>query len=120
MRNEDKILFDIANAARLVAEFLRGMELDRVAFDADVKTQSAVLHQITIIGEAAKLLPEAFRNRHPAIPWQQIGRMRDQLIHRYFNIDLDVVWHTATVDVPALRAYLEPLVTPLMAEDETP
>jgi uncharacterized protein with HEPN domain len=60
MPRDDKLLFDIANAARLIVEFLAGME--RAEFDRDVKTQSAVLHQITIIGEAAKLLSKEWRS----------------------------------------------------------
>lgn len=48
MRNTDKLLFDIADAARLVGLFVEGM--DRAIFDSDVKTQSAVLYQLTIIG----------------------------------------------------------------------
>lgn len=116
MQRNDKVLFDIANATRLIILFLDGM--DRAAFDTDPKTQSAVLHQLTILGEAAKQLPDTFRNQHPSIPWHQIGRMRDRLIHNYFNIDIDIVWHSATVDVPALHAYLLPLVTPLLSDDE--
>ena len=118
MPREDKLLFDIVHAARLISEFLN--EMDRAAFDADVKTQSAVLYQLSIIGEAAKLVPETWRRQHPDIPWRQIGRMRDRLIHHYFNVDLDVVWNTATTDVPVLRNYLQPLVTPLLAEHESP
>ena len=30
-------------------------------------------------------------------------RMRDKIAHHYFRINLDVVWKTATDDLPALR-----------------
>ena len=56
MPREDKILFDIAPTPRLITDFLQGM--NRAAFDADARTQSAVLYQLLIIGEAAKLLPD--------------------------------------------------------------
>ena len=29
--------------------------------------------------------------------------MRDKIAHHYFRINLDVVWKTATDDLPALR-----------------
>ena len=116
MRNEAKILFDIADAARLIGEFLADME--RAAFDADPKTQSAVLYQLSIIGEAVKQLSDEWRAQHPAIPWTQISRMRDHLIHRYFNVDLDTIWTTATRDVPTLLEYLTPFVTPLLQEEK--
>lgn len=45
-----------------------------------------------------------------AIPWAAIVGMRNRLIHAYFDIDYDIVWHTASVEIPdvlaALRAAL--------------
>ena len=117
MRSESKLLFDLADACRLVAQFLDGME--RAAFDQDVKTQSAVLYQLSVIGEAVKNLPDAWRAQHSAIPWTQIARMRDHLIHRYFSVDLDTLWQTATVDVSALLQYVAPFVTSLLQQDSS-
>ena len=71
-------------------------------FLADAKTQSAVLHQLLVIGEATKRLSEGFRNQQVAIPWKAIARMRDVLIHHYDTVDLDEVWKTATTDIPVL------------------
>ena len=33
--------------------------------------------------------------------------MRNRLVHTYFDIDPDVVWATATVDLPQSSAHLE-------------
>ena len=115
MRNENKLLFDIPDSCRLIAEFLDGME--RAAFEQDIKTQSAVLYQLSIVGEAVKSLPDAWRKQHPAIPWTQIARMRDHLIHRYFSVDIDTLWQTATSDAPALLLYVTPFVTALLQQD---
>jgi hypothetical protein len=58
---------DIANAARLIQTFMHGMTKE--AFLGDLKTQPAVLHQVTVIGgEAVKRPPQAFRERHPIRP----------------------------------------------------
>ena len=64
------------------------------AFLADLKTQSAVLHQLLILGEAAKRLSQLFRDAHAHIPWPLITGMRDKLIHHYDVVDLGVVWET--------------------------
>jgi uncharacterized protein with HEPN domain len=56
MARDDATLLDIANAARLVQSFIKGMTKE--AFLADLKTQSAVLHQLTVIGEAVKRLSQ--------------------------------------------------------------
>ena len=90
----------------MVLEFKEGMDKD--AFLDDVKTQSAVLHQWMVMGEAVRWLSEDFRSQCPEIPWSLIAGMRDQLIHGYDVVDLDEVWRTATSDVPNLLVWLEP------------
>lgn len=42
----------------------------------------------------------------PDIPWRAIVGMRNRLAHAYF----DVVWKTATVELPALRNRLQALL----------
>ena len=86
--------------------------MNKAAFGADRKTQSAVLHQLMVIGEAVKRLSPEFRERHGGIPWSAIAGMRDHLIHGYDLVDLEEVWKTATADVPSLLTALEPLVPP--------
>jgi uncharacterized protein with HEPN domain len=71
--------------------------------------QDGVIHQIQIIGEAAKRLSADFRGRTPTIPWQDIAGMRDKLVHDYIGVDLETVWETATREVPALKSELQNL-----------
>ena len=54
MPRDDTHLLDILKAARLAIEFKGSAE--KVGFLEDAKTQSAVLHQLLIIGEAVKRL----------------------------------------------------------------
>ena len=100
MSRDEATLLDIEQAARLIIEFTRG--LDAEVFLDDVKTQSAVLHQLLVLGEAVKRLSPEFRGRHPGVPWALIAGMRDNLIHEYDTVDLDEVWSTAQRDVPRL------------------
>ena len=107
MSRDPAYLLDILKAARLVQEFVEGM--DRTAFDDDLKTQSAVIRQLEIIGEATRRLSSAFRASHPDIPWQSMAGMRSVLIHDYDQVDMDDVWNTIANDIPALIAQVEPL-----------
>ena len=50
MQRDDATLLDIATAARLVLEFTEGM--NKADFLDDIKTQSSVLHQLMVLGEA--------------------------------------------------------------------
>jgi uncharacterized protein with HEPN domain len=84
--------------------------LDKAAFLKDLKTQSATLHQLMVIGAAVKRLSPEFRSRYPEVPWALMAGMRDKLIHGYDIVDLDEVWKTANADVPVLLSLLEPLL----------
>lgn len=98
-------LLDIATAAQKVLAFKQGF--NKAAFLEDDKTQSAIVYQLLIIGEAVKRLSQDLRSQNPDIPWSAIAGMRDNLIH---DIDLDEVWKTAQTDIPNLLALLEPLL----------
>jgi uncharacterized protein with HEPN domain len=105
MQRDEVVIQDIINAARLVTEFVKGFDKD--TFIHDWKTRSAVLYQLTVIGEAVKRLSKEFRGQYAEIPWALIAGMRDNLIHGYDLIDWDEVWKTSTVDVPDLLSRVE-------------
>lgn len=63
MRRDKSTLLDIARASRLITQFLTGT--DRNAFLDDAKSQSSVLYQLLVIGEAVKRLSQEFRAAHP-------------------------------------------------------
>jgi len=60
-----------------------------------------------IIGEAARHLSAGFKQQHASIPWRKITGMRDKLVHDYLGVDLPVVWHTVSIDLPDLEAKLK-------------
>lgn len=64
-------------------------DVDEGLFLADSLIQDGVIWQIEIIGEAARRLSGELRSQHAHIPWEDIARMRDKLIHDYFGVDLD-------------------------------
>jgi uncharacterized protein with HEPN domain len=116
MQRDKTTLLDIARAARAVVSFTHNIAPEQ--FVQDLKTQSAVLYQLLVIGEAVKRLSSDFRERHPEIPWGPMAGMRDHLIHGYDLVDWGEVWHTATRDVPDLLIRLAPLLPAQRASNE--
>ena len=100
MRSDDALLLDMLIAARTIVRFSAGMTLD--AFEADEMAQSAVIRELQVTGEAARLVSEEAKTAYPAIDWRTMTGMRNRLVHEYFAIRLDVVWQTAIEDIPPL------------------
>lgn len=107
MPRDDAHLLDILKAARLSIEFKAPAE--KAEFLQDAKTQSALLHQLLIIGEAVKRISPEFRAAHPEAPWNLIAGTRDKLIHFYEGVDLEEGWKMVTSDLPELIRLIEPL-----------
>jgi uncharacterized protein with HEPN domain len=105
---DDASLLDMATSIHLILEFTQNMS--QTEFETDRKTQSAVLYQIAILGEAVKRLSQNFRNEHPEIPWTSIAGMRDKLVHDYDGIDIKRVWLTIETSIPEFLTAIDPLL----------
>jgi uncharacterized protein with HEPN domain len=77
----------------------------RQAFDADEDVQIVLVHQV--IGEAASGLSDELISEHPEVPWRQIIAIRNRVVHGYFEVDLDILWDVAVIDVPRLAAQIQ-------------
>lgn len=109
MNETDRIrLRHMLDAAQEVIAFTSGET--RASLDQDIKLVRALSMSLGIIGEAAAQISMELRDAHPQIPWRQMIGMRNFLIHVYFNVDLDILWNTATQAVPALVPELQKLL----------
>lgn len=82
----------------------------RRRFDREEATQNSIIYYLQIMGEAANAIPLDIRNRHPEIPWRTKINMRNKLIHNYDGIDLDIVWETATSNIPVLATKIQAII----------
>jgi uncharacterized protein with HEPN domain len=108
MPRDPESLIDIITALRRILRYTNG--IDRVALETDDEKLSAVLYQITIIGEATKRLSPALRQQHPEIPWREMAGMRDVIVHEYDQLDFEVIWDVVHNKLPELLTLLELLL----------
>lgn len=109
-------LKDMHRFATLVMTFLTGVSED--AFLKDLRTQGAVLHYVTLLGEAARRVSQGYRDEHPEVDWQGIVSFRNRIVHDYDQYNLDIVWLIVRDDVPKLLLVLEPLIAGLVDGEE--
>ncbi|MFA6974581.1 MAG: DUF86 domain-containing protein [Candidatus Paceibacterota bacterium] len=98
---DDKVYIEqILDSINKIERFVDQMSKEQ--FMNDQKTQSAVIMQLTIIGELTKNISASIKDQVD-IPWREIAGFRDRAIHNYFGMDIDVIWNTIISDVPILK-----------------
>jgi len=93
----------LSNKAQSALYDIRHNILAARRFTADVTfeqfTQSdlhfyAVVRALEIVSEAARRLPESFRDKHPELPWKQIMGIGNVLRHDCDTVVETIVWET--------------------------
>lgn len=114
MRPEERdaaYLWDMLQAAKEVEAMLKDRDL--AAFLADRILVRAIERSVEIIGEAARRVSAPYMTAHPEIPWREIIGQRNILAHEYGQIDHELLYKTASEDLPALIGQIEALLPPL-------
>ena len=103
-------LWDMLEAAREVERFTAGVS--REQYLDERMRQRAVERALEIVGEAARLVSEPFKQSHAEIPWRSIVGLRNILAHEYGEVKQVRLWAVVTKDIPDLIKRLVPLVPP--------
>jgi uncharacterized protein with HEPN domain len=101
-RPPDQSLRDILNSIILIEEFIADVSFDR--FCDEPMRIAAVERHLQKISEAAVRLSDQAEILCPGVPWRNIRGIGNFLRHEYDRVDLDTVWHTATDNLPPLKA----------------
>ena len=86
-------------------------DMTQSEFQKDQKTIDAVLRNLEIIGEAARHVPETVTKKYPDIPWEEMRAIRNIVVHEYFGVDLNIIWHTTQVNLPSIVNKLEEILS---------
>lgn len=109
MKRDDTVyLHHNLDAIRLIEEYTKGMSENE--FLANSMAHDAVVRQIEIIGEDARNISDAFRDKHSKLPWGKMTGIRNKIIHEYFNINYAIVWDTVRDDLPGLKKSITKII----------
>ena len=89
------------------------------SFLRDEVLTAAVLHHLTVIGEAISRLSVELRGRYPDVPWRQIIGVRHRIVHAYFDLDWQILWDAAASDIPELRRQVLGILMTEFSESES-
>lgn len=113
MKKSDWVrLQHIQQAADELSEIIQNRKRDDL--NTDRPFMFSVIKLVEIMGEAASKASNELRARYPQVPWQQMIRMRNRLIHGYFDINLNIIWKTVTENIPPVSKE----IATILANDE--
>lgn len=73
------------------------------SFMNDLKDFNAICLEFIQIGERVNLLPEAFYDEHPSIPWHELYGLRNRIVHGYEKVKKSIIWATIVQDLPIIK-----------------
>lgn len=115
-RASELYLNDIQTAIQNIERFTAGM--DEAAFATDEMRLHSTLYNLMVIGEAVKNLPDDMQAKVPVVPWRDIERFRDKLVHHYFSIKPAIVWQIFQEDLPLLKTAVGKLLQEAKDKDD--
>jgi uncharacterized protein with HEPN domain len=104
---EHQYLLDILLEAESAVRFVR--DLTFAAFVEDELRRHAVLHCLTIIGEAAGRITDETASEKPDLPWRKMKNLRNFIVHDYEDVNMPLIWQIVTSELPVVIAALDPL-----------
>jgi uncharacterized protein with HEPN domain len=107
MNRDRAALSQILEHIELAIEFAGG---SKALFESSRISQSAVVRELEVIGEAAKRVSAATREGSEDVPWRSMTGFKNVAIHQYDSVDLDRVWEIVSVDLPGIRVKVRSLL----------
>ncbi len=108
IRDYRLFLEDISERIAKIARYIEGMDYE--VFVQDDKTVSACIREIEVIGEATKQLPKELTDEFDELPWSLMAKMRDKLIHWYFEIDEEIVWNVVNDRLTQIKEQIDQII----------
>lgn len=105
MRRELLLLREMRDAADAVRDVIRDLPVQQL--ETDSLRRAALLWHFTVLGEAASQVPAQTKELYPDIAWRAATRLRNRIVHGYWDIDIEVLFATAIEDLPSMIDQLD-------------
>ncbi len=106
-------ILHIRDAIEYIMEYTNGKDFE--SFTNDRLTFDATARNFQIIGEAVKKIPEEITDKYPDIPWKDMARFRDKIVHDYDGVNHRVLWDVIQNKLPQLLEDIKKM--PVKEED---
>ncbi|MEY8488817.1 HepT-like ribonuclease domain-containing protein [uncultured Parabacteroides sp.] len=77
----------------------------------------SVCMKLIAVGESVKNLDKLTNKEllpiYSEIPWKRVMGVRDIIVHHYFDVDADEIFHICKNDIPILHAVIKRMITDL-------
>ena len=109
MKRKSELYFqDILDSIDRIKEYTEGQDIEdfknnRLVIDGSVRN-------LEIIGEAASQLPGEVKTQHKVVPWQEMVNFRNVVIHKYHQVDIDILWDIIENRLEPLRKQVEKIL----------
>ncbi len=104
-RENRELVLDILEAIEKIFRYTEGMSYE--SFSADEKTIDAVVRNVEIMGEAANRIEKELREKYPLVEWRKIIGLRNRIVHKYFGIDIEIIWTIIQENLNLFRRELQ-------------
>ncbi len=105
-RNVNLFLVDIFESIKKIENYTNKIS-SCAEFSKSDLIIDGVIRNLEVIGEAAKNIPDSFRNKYPEVPWRDISGLRDKLSYAYFGVELNRVWNIIEKDIKKLKEQIK-------------
>ena len=98
-----QLIVDHCNKVEAVVDFL-GKDFQK--YKQSWWLEDIISMNILQIGELIHSnLTQDFKDAHPSVPWGDYIGVRNRFAHQYFTAADEIVWETATTDIPMLSKF---------------
>ncbi|MCI6100089.1 MAG: DUF86 domain-containing protein [Selenomonas sp.] len=109
-RKDYQILVHIREYCKEVRLALESFPQGEDEFERNPVFRNACSMPIMQIGELAKHLSEEFVHADVETPWRAIKGMRNLFAHDYHSMNYDLIWETATENIPELELHIQKIL----------